>query len=61
MLLVDGLNRGEFDCPWPGKWDWSTRTAKPIEGIEIPSGRHVLTLMPIGYLSVGTLTLDAVR
>lgn len=61
LLLVDGVKRGEFDCPWPGKWDWSTRTAEPIDDIKIPSGRHVLTLMPIGYLSVGTLTLDIAR
>ena len=61
VLLVDGVKRGEFDCPWPGKWDWSSRNAKPLEGIELTKGRHVLTLMPIGYLSVGTLTLEECR
>ena len=60
LLLVDGVQRGEFDCPWPGKWSWETRTANPIEGINLPSGRHVITLMPVGYLSVGTLTFATV-
>ena len=58
LLLVDGVNRGEFDCPWPGKWNWGIRTAPPIEGLKLNAGLHTITLAPIGYLSVGTLTLD---
>ena len=61
LLLVDGVKRGEFDCPWPGKWDWSTREAKLDGCVEIPEGRHVLTLVVVGYLSVGTLELEPAR
>ncbi len=60
ILLVDGVRRGEFDCPWPGKWDWGLRMAKPIEDLKLTSGRHMLTLMVVGYLSVGAFTLDFV-
>ena len=58
LLVVDGVKIGEFDCPWPGKWDWSIRDAKPLGGIRLSAGRHVITLSPVGYLSVGTLTLE---
>lgn len=57
ILIVDGVTRGEFDCPWPGRWDWSLRTSTPIDGLELAAGRHVLTLMPVGRLSIGTLTI----
>jgi beta-glucanase (GH16 family) len=58
LLIVDGMNCGEFDCPWPGKWNWAARKAPPIEGLKLDAGQHTITLAPIGYLSVGTLTID---
>ena len=58
MMLVDGVFCGEFDCPWPGKWDWHIHPAKPLESVELSAGRHTITLAPVGYLSVGTLTVE---
>ena len=54
-LVVDGLHRGTFDCPFPGKWDWSTRAARPLEDLALKKGRHAVKLVVTGYLSVGTL------
>ena len=61
LLVVDGIKCGEFDCPWPGKWDWSLRKAELIGDLELSVGRHVITLMPVGYLSMGALTLERVN
>ena len=58
LMLVDGVFCGEFDCPWPGKWDWSVHPAKPLESVELSAGRHTITLAPVGYLSVGTLKVE---
>ena len=54
-LSVDGVHRGTFDCPYPGKWDWSTQTAKPLEGLKMEKGRHVIRLLVTGYLSIGEI------
>lgn len=58
LLVVDGVKRGEFDCPWPGKWDWSLRKAHLAGDLQLSAGRHVITLMPVGYLSMGALALE---
>ena len=60
LLVVDGVKRGEFDCPWPGKWDWSRRKSRLVGELELSAGRHVITLLQVGYLSMGALTLERV-
>ena len=61
LLIVDGVKPGEFDCPWPGKWDWSVHKSATVVPVELSAGRHVITLSIVGYLSVGTLAVDAVE
>ena len=57
MVMVDGVLRGGFDCPWPGKWDWSHRKSETVLPLSLSAGRHTITLMPVGYLCIGTLTI----
>ena len=61
LVVVDGVKRGEFDCPWPGKWDWALRTSQLAGELELSAGRHVITLVQVGYLSMGALTLERVN
>ena len=53
--------RGEFDCPWPGKWDWTVHPSATTLDVKLSAGRHVVTLAPVGYLTLGSLTLEQGR
>jgi len=57
LFVVDGERRGVFDlAPNPsGKWD--THAAPALDNIVLAAGRHMITLVPIGYFSIGTLEL----
>ena len=59
LFIVDGVMKGEFDCPWPGKWDWTVHPSATTLDVKLSAGRHVVTLAPVGYLTLGSLTLSA--
>ena len=61
LFIVDGVMRGEFDCPWPGKWNWTEHLSDTVLPVRLSAGRHVITLAPVGYLSIGPLALERSR
>ena len=60
-MSVDGVYAGTFSCPCPNPPRWRPMTAKPLEGIRLKEGRHVINLMVAGYLSIGSLDFKLVE
>jgi len=58
LFVVDGERRGMFDLAPDLSGKWETRAAPALENIELSAGRHVVTLVPVGYFSIGTIELS---
>jgi len=58
LFVVDGEQRGLFDLAPDPSGKWEMRAAPALENIVLSAGRHVITLVPVGYFSIGTIELS---
>jgi beta-glucanase (GH16 family) len=61
VLFLDGERIGHFDCPAHDAPHWGCDTQSVIEALQLPSGRHRLTILLEGKYNFSTLEFTKVK
>ena len=59
QLFLDGKPIGTFRLVRHESEDWNCDSLAKIKGIQLPAGRHVLTVLMIGGFNMAELTFKA--